>query len=268
MMRNGNILTTGFATILHSLVVPIFALCFLAMYQPYGIQETLKTQDASFTFNLTILFCIVFLSISIMRVWLYIIGRYKHVGRAVYAVWCFGEMLVSALFAALYMSLMTKGATPYFDLVGSSYAVLLSAAAYPYAFIWLGLELYHARMEEAPAVDESALMRFYDEYHKLRLVIASESIVFIKSEDNYVQIYYVDQGRIKKFVLRSSMRSLEEQLTKKGMIRCHRSYFINPSYVSVVRKNSAGLIVAQLKFDNLDSIPISRKYQQQLDKFL
>ena len=268
MMRNGNLLTTGVSTILHSLIVPLFTLCFLAVYQPYGIEETLRTHDASFTFNLTILFCIVFLSISIMRGWLYIIGRYKHVGRAVYAVWCFGEVLVSALFASLYMSLMTKGAIPYFDMVGSSYAVLLSATAYPYAFIWLGLELYYAKKEDAPVVDENALIRFYDEYHKLRLVIAPESVVFLRSEDNYVQIHYVDQGRMKKFVLRSSMRSLEEQLTKKGLIRCHRSYFINPSFVTVVRKNSAGLIVAHLKFDGLDNIPISKKYQQQLDRFL
>lgn len=268
MVRNGNILTSGVSTILHSLAVPIFVLSFLVLYQPYDIDELLVARDFSFTFNLTILFCIVLVVISIARVWLYIIGRYKHVTRPVYAVWCFGEVLVASLFTSLYMSLMTRGAVPYFDLVGTSYAILLSTALYPYAFIWLGVELYYGRCQDAPAVDDNSLIRFYDEYHKLRLVIAPESVIFLKSEDNYVQIHYMDQGRVKKFILRSSMRSLEEQLTRRGLLRCHRSYFLNPAFVSVVRKDSAGLIVAHLKVDGFENIPISRKYQHQIDRFI
>lgn len=268
MTRNGNILITEVATILHSLVVPVFALSFLVLYRPHGLQEALTTHDYSFTFNLTILFCIVLLSLCITRVWLYIIGRYKHISRSVYAVWCFGEILVASLFASLYMSLMTKGIVPYFDMVGTSYAVIFSATVYPYAFLWLGIELYYSRKEDVPAADDASLLRFYDEYHKLRLVIAPEAVMFLKSEDNYVQIHYMDQGRPKKFILRSSMRSLEEHLAKRGLVRCHRSYFLNPSYVSVVRKDSAGLIVAHLKVDGFENIPISRKYQHQIDRFI
>lgn len=268
MIRNGNILTSGVSTILHSLVVPIFVLSFLALYQPYDIDELLVARDYSFTFNLTILFCIVLLSISITRTWLYIIGRYKYVTRAVYAVWCFGEILVASLFTSLYMSLMTKAAIPYFDIVGSSYSILMSSALYPYAFIWLGIELFYLKRQDTPLPDDNSLIRFYDEYHKLRLVIAPEAVVFLKSEDNYVQIHYMDQGKTKKFILRSSMRSLEEQLSKRGLVRCHRSYFLNPSFVSVVRKDSAGLIVAHLKIGGFEDIPISRKYQEVIDKFL
>ena len=61
-----------------------------------------------------------------------------------------------------------------------------------------------------------------------------------------MQIHYLDKNKTKKFILRSSMRALEEDLAKHGLVRCHRSYFINPAYVRIVHRDSAGLIVADL----------------------
>lgn len=270
MKRNGNTLTTGVATILHSLVVPVFALVFLAFYRPARVETLLSSvsDDYSFAFNLTIIFCISLVSLSIMRVWLYIIGRYRHVSRPVYAVWCVGEVLVVSLFAALYISLMSHGRFLYFDMVGLFFLLLLMTFIYPYAFLWLGIEFYYKFNEPNLSSDSASLVRFHDEYHKLRLVIASEAVIFIRSEDNYVVINYADQGRIKKFSLRSSMRALEEMLSRHGLVRCHRSFFINPSYVKVVQKDSSGVVIASLKVDGLEDIPISRKYQENLTRCL
>ena len=92
--------------------------------------------------------------------------------------------------------------------------------------------------------------------------------MFIKSEDNYVQIHYLDRNRIRKFILRSSMRALEEDLAKHGLVRCHRSYFINPAFIKIVHRDESGLIVAQLKQESLESIPISRKYQDKISMLL
>ena len=112
------------------------------------------------------------------------------------------------------------------------------------------------------------MIRFYDEYKKLRLVIAREAVLYIKSEENYVHIYYLDQEKNKKFTLRSSMKALEDTLTKRGLVRCHRSYFINPSYIKIVHRNSSGIIVAELKQEQMESIPISRKYQDGITRLL
>jgi DNA-binding LytR/AlgR family response regulator len=92
--------------------------------------------------------------------------------------------------------------------------------------------------------------------------------MFIKSEDNYVQIHYMDKGKTKKFILRSSMRALEESLAKHGLVRCHRSYFINPAFIRIVHRDEVGLIVADLNQDGYESIPISRKYQDVIMKLL
>lgn len=265
---NGHILLSGASTIMHSLIVPIFVLIFIIYYKPYGVYNLLQMEHASFAFNATILFCIVLVSISITRGWLYLIGKYKDVTRPVYLAWCIGEMLVASLFMSLYIVLMDKESISFFELAGSSFVMMIATCIYPYGFIWLGIELYAKDNEEDIKADDNSLIRFHDEYNKLRFVIAPEAVIFIKSEDNYVQIHYLDKNRTKKFILRSSMRALEDNLGKHGLVRCHRSYFINPSFIKIVHRDGTGLIVAELNQDGYESIPISRKYHDAITKLL
>ena len=263
-----NIMLGGICTIIHSLVVPIFILIFITFYKPQRIHGLLDMEHTNFAFNATIIFCIILVSISITRGWLYLIGRYKDISRTIYTVWCFAEMIIAALFSSLYVTLMLKEPVSYFEVAGIFILFLMTTAIYPYGITWLAYELYAKNNEEKPATDDSSLIRFYDEYKKLRLVIAPEAVIFIKSEDNYVQIHYQDQNRTKKFILRSSMKALEETLAKRGLVRCHRSYFINPAYIKIVHRDSTGIIVAELKQTNFESIPISRKYQDAITRLL
>ena len=113
------------------------------------------------------------------------------------------------------------------------------------------------------AYEREVVLRVY-----WRQVVAPEAVIYIKSEDNYVQIHYQDQNRTKKFILRSSMKALEETLAKRGLVRCHRSYFINPAYIKIVHRDNTGIIVAELKQENYESIPISRKYQDAITRLL
>lgn len=263
-----NLMLSGACTILHSLVVPVFILIFITFYKPHGIHELLEMEHASFAFNAAIIFCIVLISTSITRGWLYLIGKYRHISRLIYTVWCFAEMVVAALFTSLYVTLMLKEPVSFFEIAGTFILLIITTAVYPYAFIWLGYELYTKNNEESIAADDNSLIRFHDEYKKLRLVIAPEAVIFIKSEDNYVQIHYQDRNKTKKFVLRSSMKALEETLAKRGLVRCHRSYFINPAYIKIVHRDSTGIFVAELKQEGFDSIPISRKYQDAITRLL
>lgn len=268
MNRTINKITSGVGTILHSLIIPVFVFIFTIYYKPYGIYSVLDMDNASFAFNVTILFCILLVSVSITRGWLYLLGKYKSISKSIYLLWSFGEILVASLFCSLYIILMSKEYLQFFEIAGLSYLNLLATSIYPYGFLWLGFEVYSRNREETDTVDEGSLIRFYDEYKKLRLVIAPEAVIFIKSEDNYVQIHYLDHNRTKKFILRSSMRALEDVLSKHGLVRCHRSYFINPSFIKIVHRDASGLIVAELKQEGYESIPISRKYHDSITRLL
>lgn len=266
--NTNSIILSGASTIMHSLIVPVFVLIFTIYYKPYGVYNLLHMEHASFAFNATLLFCIVLVSISITRGWLYLIGKYREISKPLYLAWSVGEVLVTSLFMSMYIVLMAKEPVSFFELAGSSFVTMLATCIYPYGFLWLGLELYAKNNEEPDKAEDISLIRFYDEYSKLRFVIAPEAVIFIKSEDNYVQIHYMDKNRPKKFILRSSMRALEEDLGKHGLVRCHRSYFINPAYIRIVHRDTAGLIVAELNQDGYESIPISRKYHDSITKIL
>ena len=259
---------SGAGTIVHSLVVPLFVLVFTIYYRPSGLYGLLDMDNASFAFNATMLFCIVLVSVSITRGWLYLIGKYKEFTSPFYLMWCLAEVLVASLFSSLYIVLMSEESLSFFEISGSAYINMLGVTVYPYLFLFLVFELYSRDKEDARPADDNSLIRFYDEYKKLKLVIAPEAVIFIKSEDNYVQIHYLDRGRDRKFILRSSMRALEEDLAKHGLVRCHRSYFINPPFIKIVRRDESGQIVAHLKQDGFESIPISRKYQDEISKLL
>lgn len=259
---------SGAGTIIHSLVIPLFVLVFTIYYKPAGPYEFLNMDNASYGFNVTMLFCIILVSLSITRGWLYLIGKYKGLSAMIYILWCAAEILVASLFCSLYIVLMSKETLPFFEVAGSAYIYLLATVIYPYGFLSLGFELYSRDKEGENPVDDNSLIRFYDEYKKLRFVIAPEAVIYIKSEENYVQIHYLDRNRVKKFILRSSMRALEEDLSKHGLVRCHRSYFINPPFIRIVHRDDSGQIVARLKQEGLESIPISRKYQDEISRLL
>lgn len=261
-------LLSGTATLLHSLIVPIYFFIFIMYYRPFGTYELLNMVNASFTFNVTMMFCIVLVSVSITRIWMHLLGRFKSVSRPVYMICCVGETLVATLFVSLYIVLISPEPMPYFIVAGFTFLMMIGTNIYPYGFIWMGIELYALTREEIQPSDDNSLIRFHDEYRKLRLVIAPEAVIFIRSEDNYVQIHFIDQGKQKKFILRSSMKALEENLCRHGLVRCHRSYFINPLFIKIVHRDSSGLLVAQLKQDGYESIPISRKYQDAITRLL
>lgn len=256
----------GNAALIHAIVVPLFAFVFTILYKPFSIPSVLDMEGGSYSFNVTILLCIVFGVMTLSRLVLYLLRERVSKSGGFYAMWCLGEVVVASLFAALYLTLMLGGERGYFEVVGSTVGRLLGIVVFPYVILWLGFMLYAERNKEE--VDASSLIKFHDEYRKLRLVIAADAVVFLKSEENYVQIHYVENSKTKKFILRSSMRALEEQMSRHGLARCHRSYFINPDYIKMVRKEPSGVVVALLKEEGFEPIPISRKYQEEITRLL
>ena len=261
-------IVSGAGTIIHSILVPLFVLVFVIYYKPNGLYEFLDMSNTSFTFNATMLFCVVLVTLSITRGWLYLLGKYLTLSGRIYLMWCMAETLIISLFCSLYIVLISPDQLSFFEIAGKAFISLLAMTIYPYGFICLGFEIYARDHEDSNPVDENSLIRFYDENKKLRFVIAPEAVIFIKSEDNYVLIHYLDRNRVKKFALRSSMRALEEDLLRHGLVRCHRSYFINPPFIKMVLRDEAGLIVADMKQEGIESIPISRKYQEEISKIL
>lgn len=102
---------------------------------------------------------------------------------------------------------------------------------------------------------------------KERAEINLKDLLFIKSVDNYVEIYRTDGGLIKKKFLRSSLKRIEAGL--KGhpfLLKCHRAFLVNVSNISRVTGSSQGY---KLIFTGVEyPIPVSRNYSKKLKKLM
>jgi len=50
---------------------------------------------------------------------------------------------------------------------------------------------------------------------------------------NYSRVVWLEDNKRKEKVLRATLKTLEEQLSGSGIIRCHRSYLVNASRYSI-----------------------------------
>lgn len=91
-----------------------------------------------------------------------------------------------------------------------------------------------------------------------------KDIVFIASDDNYIDIHFLSQGQRKKEVLRSSLKNVEAQIANplSPIYRCHRRYLINTEYFKILKMNSRTMTIG---LDNHpDQIPVSKQYAEEI----
>ena len=253
-----------------SMVLPaVFFLVFTIVYEPFKMHEILDMDRGLFTLNVSILFAIILVLDTILRLVLRLFKDSKKFGWASYSTWCVVEILLTVIFCSLYISLISAGEYPFFDAL---FLVCLPKISliliFPYLILTLGFALAAEREsgDDAAAADES-LIRFYDVYHKPKLVIAVKAILYIKADENYMSIWYSENGRPVKYSLRAPMNSIEESCSRHGLVRCQRSYFVNPEHVTILRKQQ-GWIFADLDMEGVPSIPVSKRYYDKLANLL
>ena len=88
-----------------------------------------------------------------------------------------------------------------------------------------------------------------------------QSIVSIKSEGNYVEISFLEDGQLRHELIRSTLKSIEDLSEVGRLFRCHRAFIVNLNHVKKVSGNSQGYI---LKMDFGDEeIPVARSYSRE-----
>jgi len=269
-MNKLKILPKGFLPqLMYIVLLPAFFIAFALVYNPFDIIAYLSVGKLGYAFHILMITCIILLTILITRIVLYLVDKKHNVSGWQYIVWCFGEVFIASCFIALYALLLRKDGSIYFEVLSTCMRFTLLSLIYPYVILAL-IQIVRDYQEKLTSKDETdeSLMKFYDEHHRLKLSIAPSSILFIKSEANYIKIHYLDSTRVKEFLLRCSMKSIEAPAVSRGLVRCHRSFFVNPLHVKVLRKGTDGFIYAELNNDNVSPVPVSKQYYDSLSKLL
>ena len=245
------------AMFVHILALPAFFLSFILIYESQWMFEFLHTGDEmSVVINTLILTTILIGVMAVTRVSLWFIRI--RLSWWQYALWSLGELFAFSAFAALYMALL-YGDLGYFPALGQCIRISFATITYPYIIFAILTALIRP---------DEQLVRFADSTGRLKLVIAYDVILYIEAQENYVAIHYLEGEQHKEYTLRQSMRGIEDLMEKHGIIRCQRSYFVNPRHVKVLRRDKEGIIQAELDTKNTKSVPVSPKYYEQLSKML
>jgi hypothetical protein len=280
-------LTSKKNLILLMIFVFFFSLLFLNIYKPFndeffslfwkrgGLTDTRRFITTLFI----VLSGITILSIS--RFIMYLVNNRVKTTYLIYAIWIFAEILMMTILYSLTVKIGLKDFRDFFEIAPSAMLYITLILFLPYVISWLYLSLqdkksHLARMiQMSKYIDEEQyfaiqpdkfnLIHFNDEKGTLRLSIKFINLYYIESFDNYVNIYYENKGKIARFLLRRSLKSIEDSYAEYPLVRCHRSYIVSVNKVKVLRKDKEGLFL-DLDYLNLPDLPVSKTYAEQVIK--
>lgn len=104
------------------------------------------------------------------------------------------------------------------------------------------------------------LVNILDENGELHIAVDLDQLLYIKSADNYVAVYFEKDKKVRKELVRTTLKRLEIELDEYPIRRCHRSYMVNINKISVSMKSNQGLSLALKNYAD-EIIPVSKNYK-------
>ncbi|NVK53797.1 MAG: LytTR family transcriptional regulator [Flavobacteriaceae bacterium] len=100
---------------------------------------------------------------------------------------------------------------------------------------------------------------FKSENKKDTFCISSDKLLYLKASGNYTEIHFLSDELPKSLLLRSTLKSIEKEY-QNILLRCHRSYLINPNIDATIIKKNKNIILDI----GYSQIPVSQTYQDKI----
>jgi hypothetical protein len=248
------------------LFTSLFALVFINIYSPFGVDKWFKLTSLEFLTYSSLVILTGVLVVVISRIIMFYVCRRRLINIWQYLLWIFTEVLFMALFYALFEKLFLDDIRIFSDLVKLSARNTALVLLLPYSILWL----YFSWKDKNEQIDRLAdiqsfsgstrnMIPFYDDKGILKFSVKKENLLYLESAENYINICYLNKGKVSKYLLRDTLKKIEEDFSGTEIVRCHRSYMVNFDKVKVIRKDKDGL---KLELDNpsVIDIPVSKTY--------
>lgn len=263
---------TGKTTIIRLTVfTAIFALIFINVYSPFGVDVWFHVTKLQLFFYSSLVILTGILVIVLSRVLLHFASKRNKISYIGYAFWILAEIFFMALFYAIYVKMILHDNRDFIQLLKVSTQNTALVLLLPYSLMWLYLrsndqKLKLQHLESATESDPARLMiPFHDERGVMRMSIKLENLLFIEAADNYVVIHYLNGEKLTKYMLRNNLKSIEEKYKGTDLVRCHRSYMINCGNVRLIRRSTEGIML-ELDADQNITVPVSKMYAENVLK--
>lgn len=248
----------------------LFGLLFINLFQPFGSRDWYPdVSDVKYFAYSSIIILTGMLVVVVSRVILLVRSKKKEILYWHYLIWILCEIIVMAIFYTLFSILIPKdgGGREVGDIFSQSLFNTALVLLLPYSITWLYLSwkeksrlLDNVELDSAHNKTAKALIAFPDEKGDLKISVMPENLLYIESADNYATIYYINKSNKSHYMIRNSLKWMEENIVKDTpLIRCHRSYIVNLDRVKILKKEKNGIML-ELDAENTPDIPVSKTY--------
>jgi hypothetical protein len=259
------------------LFTAIFALVFINIYSPFevntgiskGARAIFKIENADLLLLISSSFIILtgVLVVVVSRIILYQVTKWKgSIKLGQFFLWIAAEVFSMSMFYVIYEIQFLKDYRPFWDAYKISIQNTALVLLLPYSISWLYFSwIDKNRMLEQlkeigeKQVDSRERIVFSDEKGTMRLTLKFIDLLYLQAADNYVTIVYSNNDKISKYMLRSSLKLIEDEHKSFPLIRCHRSYMVNFDKVRIIRREKDGLRI-ELESPVQIELPVSKTF--------
>ena len=253
---------------------PVFALLFVVIYNPtFSLNpDAFSLVSGHKGLCLPVLCAIELVVLLISRALLCSPFVHHRITEMEFLLWQAIEFTVACLFFGLFLSLYLH--LDYFSLLPRILLVSFGINIFPYTLYWLFMERVDrdARIAEAyklinnirrPGDHNEGMIHFVDDKGNIKLMVGADRVISIQADGNYLTILYDDNGKLMRYSLHNTLKAIEQLCSNNGLVRCHRSFFVNLNKVKVIRRTPEGM-VAEIDHAGVAAIPVSKTYATDL----
>ncbi|MDR2927323.1 MAG: LytTR family transcriptional regulator [Cytophagaceae bacterium] len=247
----------------------VFAYAFINLYKPFGADQWYDVTHGVFSLASGILVLSGMLVVLASRLIMFAVKRRHTVTVIYYITMIAGEILFMAILYALIEKLALHDIRPFAVLVYNAVQNTSSILLIPYLisllfFAWQEKKMMLEKMNRQ-LNNNASFIPFKDVRGILRITLKTADVIFLQANDNYVTIYCETDGKAKSYLLRNTLKQLEQELKDFPLLRCHRSFTVNINHVKMMKSEKGSV---QLFMDNLctHTIPVSRSYADSVTK--
>jgi len=120
---------------------------------------------------------------------------------------------------------------------------LVAIVPYVLVILYLSFNKKMSTFKEAEKIisgvfsnSEHKLLTFTGENDKVHLAIKYNQLLCVKSAGNYLELYYLKGETLTKELVRERLKELEKQIEDTHVVKVHRSYLVNVSHISSLKK--------------------------------
>ena len=251
------------------LFIVVFSILFLQLYSPFSstywfsLRENYKLVGTVTMYAFTVLFLLS------SKVLLMDLNRRYGVDLKGLVLFSLAEVLTVVLIYMAITMLVRQDGIAFVELFPKALFCIFLILLIPYTIAYLfgyahGLKVQSGSSPSRP--NGALIVSIHDNKGNIKLSLRIMDILYAVSEDNYVKIFYEQDGVVHNSMIRTTAKNIEDDL--EGLItRCHRSYLINIAKVKFFNNDRDNLYVI-LDQEGINPIPVSRSYRDTIASLL